>query len=131
MSSPHKQPPQKRAYPPIYEKIVPIALVLIGFVPLYGWFSSRVDRLRLIVGVTLFFAVNLELFYLGFVFRVAGQVDQANIAATTATDDSAIPDIDPDWPHSWFSIQPASSCTGTSRRRWKSWIAWSLKNRAS
>ena len=30
MSSPHKQPPPKRAYPPIYEKIVPIALVLIG-----------------------------------------------------------------------------------------------------
>jgi hypothetical protein len=30
MSSPDKQPPQKRAYPPVYEKIIPIALVLIG-----------------------------------------------------------------------------------------------------
>jgi AAA family ATP:ADP antiporter len=41
------------------------ALVLIGFVPLYGWLASRVDRLKLIVFVMLFFIVNIELFYLG------------------------------------------------------------------
>ena len=41
------------------------AAALMGFVPLYGWFSSRVDRVRLIIGVTLFFVVNLELFFLG------------------------------------------------------------------
>ncbi len=55
------------------------AVVLMGFVPLYGWFASRVDRVRLILGVTLFFVVNLELFfagslmsipYLGFIFFV-------------------------------------------------------------
>ena len=31
------------------------ALVLMGFVPLYSWFASRVDRVKLLVGVTLFF----------------------------------------------------------------------------
>ena len=36
----------------------------MGFIPLYSWFASRVDRVRLIVGVTLFFIVNLELFWL-------------------------------------------------------------------
>ena len=41
------------------------ALVLMGFIPLYGWFASRVDRGRLILGVTLFFIVNIELFWLG------------------------------------------------------------------
>src|ERR1044071_3870111 len=34
------------------------ALVLMGFVPLYSWFASRVDRIRLLVGVSLFFVVN-------------------------------------------------------------------------
>src|SRR3954463_10795257 len=38
------------------------ALLLMGFVPLYGWFASRVDRARLLVGVTLFFIVCIELF---------------------------------------------------------------------
>ncbi len=33
------------------------ALLLLGFVPLYGAFASRVNRIRLIVGVTLFFAL--------------------------------------------------------------------------
>ncbi len=41
------------------------ALVLMGFIPLYSWFASRVDRMRLITGVLLFFIVNLELFWLG------------------------------------------------------------------
>ncbi len=40
------------------------ALLLMGFVPLYGWFASRVDRIRLLLGVSLFFIVNLELFWL-------------------------------------------------------------------
>src|SRR5439155_6765184 len=40
------------------------AVVLIGFVPFYSWFASRVDRVKLLVGVTLFFVVNIELFAL-------------------------------------------------------------------
>jgi hypothetical protein len=39
---------------------------------------------------------------------VAGHVSLANVAVTTATTDSAISDIDPDWTHSWWSIQPAA-----------------------
>ena len=38
------------------------ALLLMGFVPLYSWFASRVDRARLLVGVTLFFIACIELF---------------------------------------------------------------------
>ena len=41
------------------------ALTLMGFIPLYSWLSSRVDRMKLIVILILFFAVNIELFYLG------------------------------------------------------------------
>jgi AAA family ATP:ADP antiporter len=40
------------------------ALVLMAFVPAYSWFASRVDRMRLIVGVTLFFAANIVAFAL-------------------------------------------------------------------
>jgi hypothetical protein len=39
---------------------------------------------------------------------VAGQVSQGAVANTTAASDSAIGNIDPDWPHSWYSILPAS-----------------------
>jgi AAA family ATP:ADP antiporter len=55
------------------------ALALMGFVPLYGWFSSKVDRARLILGFILFFIVNIELFsfagragvpYLGVVYYI-------------------------------------------------------------
>lgn len=55
------------------------AIVLIGFVPLYGWFSVRVARLRLIVGLTLLFVVGFEAFsiaaalevpYVGFAFYI-------------------------------------------------------------
>lgn len=42
-----------------------MALILMGFIPLYGWFASKVDRARLIYGVTLFFVVGFELFWLG------------------------------------------------------------------
>ena len=40
------------------------ALVLMAFVPFYSWFASRVDRVKLLVGITLFFVVNIELFAL-------------------------------------------------------------------
>jgi len=42
------------------------ALTLMGFVPLYSWFSSRVNRMRLIMGVIFFFIVCIEAFYFGF-----------------------------------------------------------------
>jgi AAA family ATP:ADP antiporter len=48
------------------------ALTLMAFVPLYSWFSSRVDRMRLITGVILFFLVCIELFYAGFLTRLPG-----------------------------------------------------------
>jgi ATP:ADP antiporter, AAA family len=40
------------------------ALLLMGFVPFFSWFASRVDRLKLLVGVTLFFIINIQLFAL-------------------------------------------------------------------
>ncbi len=40
---------------------------------------------------------------------VAGQVSQSDVATTTTANDSAIANIDPDWPHSWYSIEPSSS----------------------
>jgi AAA family ATP:ADP antiporter len=46
------------------------ALLLMVFVPVYSWFASRVDRVKLFIGITLFFIVNLELFHLG--LRVRG-----------------------------------------------------------
>jgi AAA family ATP:ADP antiporter len=38
------------------------AVLLMGFVPFYSWFASRVDRAKLLIGVSLFFVVNIELF---------------------------------------------------------------------
>jgi AAA family ATP:ADP antiporter len=46
------------------------ALLLMGFVPFYSWFASRVDRVKLLVGVTLFFVINIELFALAVAARV-------------------------------------------------------------
>ncbi len=40
---------------------------------------------------------------------VAGQVTAASASTTTAANDSLIADIDPDWPHSWYSIKPDSA----------------------
>ena len=40
------------------------ALALMAFVPAYSWLAARVSRLVLVVGVTLFFVANLELFWL-------------------------------------------------------------------
>jgi BACON domain-containing protein/S-layer family protein len=39
----------------------------------------------------------------------AGQVTLTNVMTTTASDDTTISNIDPDWPHSWWSIQPVSA----------------------
>jgi AAA family ATP:ADP antiporter len=41
-----------------------MAFLLMGFIPLYSWFASRVDRVRLIVGFNLFFIACIEAFYL-------------------------------------------------------------------
>jgi len=38
------------------------ALLLMAFVPAYGFVASRVERMKLIVGVTLFFVACIELF---------------------------------------------------------------------
>jgi ATP:ADP antiporter, AAA family len=46
------------------------ALVLMAYVPLYSWFASRVDRVKLLVGVSLFFVVCIELFALSVSVRV-------------------------------------------------------------
>jgi AAA family ATP:ADP antiporter len=40
------------------------ALALMAFVPAYSWFASRVDRMKLVFGVTAFFAANILLFAL-------------------------------------------------------------------
>jgi AAA family ATP:ADP antiporter len=40
------------------------ALVLMGFVPFYSWFSSKVDRKKLILSVGLFFIGCIQLFVL-------------------------------------------------------------------
>jgi ATP:ADP antiporter, AAA family len=46
------------------------ALLLMGFVPLYSLVASRVSRIKLIVGVTLFFVACIELFALAVSARV-------------------------------------------------------------
>src|SRR6266513_1277307 len=38
------------------------ALLLMGLVPLYSWVASRVERVKLLVGVTVFFIICIELF---------------------------------------------------------------------
>jgi len=38
------------------------ALALMGYVPLYAWFASQVNRRKLILGVNLFFLITMELF---------------------------------------------------------------------
>src|SRR6185295_3752754 len=46
------------------------AILLMGFVPFYSWFASRVDRARLLVGVSLFFIACIELFASALAARV-------------------------------------------------------------
>src|SRR5688572_14586579 len=43
---------------------------------------------------------------------VAGTVTRSMIAVTASSDDTSIGDIDPDWPHSWYSIQTAGFVAG-------------------
>ncbi len=38
------------------------AVLLMAVIPLYGWIGSRVNRLKLVAGADLFFAVNLVIF---------------------------------------------------------------------
>ncbi len=52
------------------------ALVLMVFVPAYGWFASRVTRMKLIVGVTLFFVANI----LAFAFAVHADAPFVGVA---------------------------------------------------
>lgn len=40
---------------------------------------------------------------------IPGQVTLANVTVTTASDDTLIEDIDPDWAYSWYSIAPLSA----------------------
>jgi len=47
-----------------------MALVLMGFVPVYGAVASRVERVKLIFALMLFFIVTLEMFVLGFAAAV-------------------------------------------------------------
>ena len=44
---------------------------------------------------------------------VAGTVSRSMIAVTASADDSSIADIDPDWPHSWYSIETAGFVGGS------------------
>src|SRR3954452_24512788 len=46
------------------------ALLLMAFVPAYSWFAARVNRAKLLVGVTLFFIICIELFASAFAARV-------------------------------------------------------------
>jgi AAA family ATP:ADP antiporter len=46
------------------------AVALMGFVPLYSWLASRLERLKLIVCVLVFFVVCIELFFVGGHLRV-------------------------------------------------------------
>lgn len=46
------------------------ALLLMGFVPVYGWIASRVNRAKLLVTVTLFFVACIELFAMAVAARV-------------------------------------------------------------
>jgi ATP:ADP antiporter, AAA family len=51
------------------------ALVLMGFVPAYSWFASRVDRMKLVLGVTAFFVANI----LAFAVAVDAGVDHVGV----------------------------------------------------
>jgi AAA family ATP:ADP antiporter len=46
------------------------ALLLMGFVPLYSWVASKVRRMTLVVGATVFFAACIELFAAAVTARV-------------------------------------------------------------
>src|SRR4051812_8049617 len=46
------------------------AVMLMGFVPLYSWFATKVNRVKLLVAVYIFFLVNIELFAVGVAAKV-------------------------------------------------------------
>src|SRR5512132_3095443 len=46
------------------------AILLMAFVPAYSWFASRVNRARLLTGMTVFFLAWIELFALAVRARV-------------------------------------------------------------
>lgn len=43
------------------------ALIMLGFIPLYSWFVSKVKRLYLLIGVTGFYLINMTIIYMLFV----------------------------------------------------------------
>ena len=51
------------------------ALLLMGYIPLYGWIASKIDRSRLVLGVTLFFFANL----VAFAWAVAANVEHIGV----------------------------------------------------
>jgi ATP:ADP antiporter, AAA family len=51
------------------------ALLLMGYIPLYGWVASKVERSRLVLGVTLFFFANL----VAFAWAVAANVEHIGV----------------------------------------------------
>ena len=51
------------------------AVVLMAFVPAYSWFASRVDRMKLVLGVTGFFVANI----LTFALAVTAGVDHVGV----------------------------------------------------
>ena len=48
------------------------AVLLVAFIPAFGWLASRVDRLRLLTVCLAFFAVCIEMFHFGLLARVPG-----------------------------------------------------------
>jgi AAA family ATP:ADP antiporter len=52
------------------------AIALMAFIPAYSWIASRVDRMRLIVSVTLFFVANI----VAFAFSVDAGVSYIGVA---------------------------------------------------
>jgi len=46
------------------------AIVLMGYIPLYSWFTSRVSRMKLILGVNIFFLACIEIFSLAITANV-------------------------------------------------------------
>ena len=46
------------------------AFIMMIFIPLYGWFASKVKRKTLIVSLTLLFVINIEMFTLGVAFKI-------------------------------------------------------------
>ena len=51
-----------------------MAIVLVGFIPLYGWFSSKVERKKLLFGFNLFFLLTLEFFWMAAMMGVSDKI---------------------------------------------------------